>query len=374
MGNDRGRPAGASYLPTLDGWRAVAITAVLVCHGLDPRVHPFAIQLGYAGVLLFFALSGFLITFRLREELAATATISLKDFYLRRAFRILPPALFYLGVITALGLLGAIPFSAVETLKSLLFIRNYAPLNFSNPASWFSVHFWSLSVEEHFYLLWPAALLLVGLRRARWMAPVLALAVVVWRSLDETHQFMADWLHAPSLSHNFGRTDYLADVLLWGCTIALWLGPRPWKSILPRRTTSLACAGILALIGFGFVASGMGHGRYLVYFVVAWLVGFTVTDPASVVGRILELAPLRYIGRLSYSLYLWQELFFHVDREALWFQRFPLNLAFIFACACASYYFIELPAIRLGRRVIGRDAAPVRVPERGSSAADSLAV
>src|SRR5579859_504168 len=285
----KSRSAGENYIPTLDGWRAVAIAAVLVCHALNPQVHPFAVQLGYAGVLLFFAISGFLITFRLRAEMVQTGGISFRGFYLRRAFRILPPALFYLATIAVLGLAGVIPFSAGDILKSLFFVRNYAALNFSNAGSWFSLHFWSLSVEEHFYLLWPGVLLLIGLKRARWVAPGLALATMAWRTWDEKHQFLAHWSHAPSLSHNFGRTDYLADVLLWGCALALWLGPRPWKAILPRRTTSLVCLGVLTWIGFYFVSNGMSHGRYFVYFAMAALVGFAVTDPCSLLGRFLEL-------------------------------------------------------------------------------------
>src|ERR1700736_4350452 len=87
MTTGKPRPAGENYILTLDGWRAVAIAAVLICHGLNPQVHPFAVQLGYAGVLLFFAISGFLITFRLREEMAQTGRISFRSFYLRRAVR-----------------------------------------------------------------------------------------------------------------------------------------------------------------------------------------------------------------------------------------------------------------------------------------------
>jgi len=78
-----------------------------------------------------------------------------------------------------------------------------------------------------------------------------------------------------------------------------------------------------------------------------------VVDPGSLTGRFLELPALRAVGRLSYSLYLWQQLFFHANHEGLWFQSFPLNIAFIFTCAGLSYYFVERPAIRLGHRIAG---------------------
>jgi peptidoglycan/LPS O-acetylase OafA/YrhL len=348
------RPSGTSYIPTLDGWRAVAIIAVMFCHGLDQRTNPNAVPLGYAGVLLFFAISGFLITSRMLEEHMHAGTVSLRKFYLRRAFRILPPAMFFLAVITVLGLAGILPFSVSSILKALFFVRNYTFLDYSQPATWFSAHFWSLSVEEHFYLIWPTIFVLAGLKRARWVAPGLALITIVWRMLDEKHDFVAHIFHAPYLTSNWGRTDYLADVLLWGCALAIWLGRKPWKNLLPRGTTTLVCAGLIGFLYFSFFTSHISHARNFINLFMALLVGCTVTNPESILGRFLELAPLRFIGRLSYSLYLWQQLFFHVDREPLPFQRFPLSIVLIFACACFSYYFVERPAVRLGHRFTRR--------------------
>ena len=345
-----GRPSGTSYIPTLDGWRAVAILAVMFCHGLDEHVYRWAVTLGFAGVLLFFAISGFLITSRMLEEHLLTGTVHLGKFYIRRAFRILPPAVFYLAVITILGLVGVIPFALDTVLKSLFFIRNYTFLNYANPATWYSAHFWSLSVEEHFYLFWPAILVLAGLKRARWVAPLLAIATVVWRMFDEKYDILANAFHAHYLINAWGRTDYLADVLLWGCTLALWLGPRPWKRPLPRGTTTIACALLMGGVYLAFFTTHFSHSRNLVFLFMTLLVGLTVTDSSSLLGRFLELAPLRFIGRLSYSLYLWQQLFFHVDREPLSFQQMPLSLALIFGCACFSYYLVERPLVRLGHR------------------------
>lgn len=349
------RPSGTSYIPTLDGWRAVAISAVLFCHGLDQKAHPFAMPLGLVGVLLFFSISGFLITSRLMEEHAQTGHISFRKFYLRRAFRILPPAFFYLAVIAALGLLGWIPFSVWDLIKSAIFLRNYTSLDLGNPASWYSVHFWSLSVEEHFYLIWPAILALVSLRRSRWapfyVATGLAILTLVWRTLDEKYRFIIRLFHAPYLEQIVGRTDYVADVLLWGCALALLLGPRPWQRKLPRGFTTPVAAFLIGVIGFVFFAKGAGHGRDFCYILMALLIGCTVIDPDSWISRLLELAPLRWIGRLSYSLYLWQELFFQVDGVPLWFQRFPVNGVFISVCAYLSYTLVERPLVRIGHRL-----------------------
>ena len=348
---ERGIPS-SSYIPTLDGWRAIAIIAVLFCHGLDENRYPFAVALGYGGVLLFFSISGFLITSRLFDENEKTGRISFRNFYIRRAFRILPPAFFFLLTIAVLGLTHIIPFSLVEILKALFFVRNYAPMDFSRAATWYSAHFWSLSVEEHFYLLWPAILALAGIKRGRWVAPALALTTILWRSIDEKYGFVVHLFHAPYLAHSWSRTDYLADVLLWGCTLALWLGRKPWKPIF-RQASSIVGVALILLIGFTLFY-GTGHGRSFMYLALALPVGCTATAPRSILGRILEFAPLRYIGKLSYSLYLWQQLFFHTGMEPLRFQRAPWNVVFIVACACISYYCVEKPIIRLGHALTKR--------------------
>ncbi len=342
----------------------------MTCHGLDEQ-NPYAGPLGYAGVLLFFAISGFLITSRMLDEHELTGTLNLGKFYLRRAFRILPPALFFLLVSTVLGLLGVIPFNILNIAKALFFVRNYTYLDYADHSTWFSAHFWSLSVEEHFYLIWPTVLVLAGMKRARWVAPALATATIVWRGLDEHFEFVARTFHAPYLSDNWGRTDYLADVLLWGCTLAIWLGRRPWKLVLPKGTSTVVCWGLLGFIYVAFFTPYFPHSRNFVNLFMAMLVGCTVTDPGGLLGRILEWSPLRFIGRLSYSLYLWQQLFFHGAQAPRWFQQFPLNLVFIFAAACFSYYLVERPTVRLGHRF----ARPpklghpddVRSPESGTA-------
>ncbi len=145
------------YLPTLDGWRAIAIVAVLLDHavaysplGQVPWLYRLS-RTGPNGVSLFFAISGFLICSRLLEEQRAFGRISLQGFYIRRACRILPPAMFYLAVIGVLALCGIVVVTGAEWWSCVFFFRNYLP------ASWigqgwggYTVHYWSLAVEEHF--------------------------------------------------------------------------------------------------------------------------------------------------------------------------------------------------------------------------------
>src|SRR5579863_595725 len=194
------------HLPTLDGWRAVAIAMVLFCHARLPHgfLAPFSMY-GALGVDLFFAISGFIITYRLLDEHRLTGTISLRAFYTRRAFRILPAALAFLACISVLGLAWhVIPLDKSQIAASLFFFRNY----YSSPVaqSWYTGHFWSLSVEEHFYLLWPGLLVWAGVRRIPWLAASLAIGVALWRGLDQHYQWIAAW--APDLRGSPERTDY----------------------------------------------------------------------------------------------------------------------------------------------------------------------
>src|SRR5207253_2643990 len=122
-------------------------------------------QVGWAGVDLFFAISGLLICSRLLEEEQMHGRISLRDFYVRRVFRILPAAWAFLAVCAALGFMHQIPSSVPATLASLLMTRNYWGVYSGVPPNeLYTDHFWSLSVEEHFYLLLPAILVFVRKR------------------------------------------------------------------------------------------------------------------------------------------------------------------------------------------------------------------
>ena len=162
-------PRTSSYLPTLDGWRAIAISSVLVCHSLhfygSPELVPpqwrlvndVLARLGTFGVALFFAISGYLICTLLLVEREKTGQISLRSFYIRRVFRIIPPAFVYLGVLALLAAWGLIQLQRGELTSAALFYSNYW-----TGKSWFTTHFWSLSLEEHFYMLWPGLLSLLG--------------------------------------------------------------------------------------------------------------------------------------------------------------------------------------------------------------------
>ena len=301
------------YLPTLDGWRAIAILAVLLDHatlGAWAETHPRLLALtrtGANGVSLFFAISGFLICSRLLEEEQLTGRVSLRGFYLWRGFRILPPALVYLAVIAVLGLTRLIYVGWWDWWSALLFFRNYLP-NEMIGRGWggYTVHFWSLAVEEHFYLLWPALLVFSGRIRARYLATGVAVAIALWRWWDFQHQWVDR--HIPGLI--FGsRTDVRLDALLIGCIAALILAEPRWRLWATKNLKAWAwwlCVGAYVLIQV--VSSRHNYTLWESTLLVVIVMG-TVLQPMTWVGRLLEQPVLRWSGRLSYSLYLWQQLF-----------------------------------------------------------------
>lgn len=359
-------PSAAAYLPSLDGWRALAIALVLLSHAAESIISalpaglaldlPALKHLGLSGVQLFFGLSGFLITSKLLEEEQRHGRINLSGFYLRRSFRILPAALVLLAVLGLLSLLGVLDIGLTRWLSTLFFAANYS----SAAPNWYVGHFWSLAVEEHFYFLWPAALVLLHRSRRRLaLVFALALALAVWRALDFKYQITGA---APVAF--WGRTDIQADGILCGVAIALLNADPVWRPRLQRFLTTPATWGLLGALLLALQAlNGLNWKLdFLLISVKALLLPLlmlgTVLRSSDWPARLLERAPMRFVGRLSYSLYLWQQLFLvgSVDRVpglgAL--QVFPLNLIAVFACAMLSLHLIEQPMIALGQRVAKR--------------------
>jgi len=346
------------YIPTLDGWRAVAILAVIASHA----GHSYSaasgtesffdrISSGTHGVNLFFAISGLLITSRLLEEWDTSGGISLKRFYTRRAFRILPPALLYLGVVALLGALGLLPVIWSEFVAATLFYRNYLPVILGpNGAGFFTSHYWSLGVEEHFYLFWPALLLLAGRKRALPVAIAIAVFVAVWRHFEAWREIMLYNAIQPTY---FARSDTRIDSIMWGVVAALALARPEVRAYIERYLSTIVYLALVALYGAIVYRYGTRPTYWEAMIVPALVVG-TVLRPRSVLSRVLENPMMRWIGRLSYSLYLWEFFFVYYPGVpttlGVW-QTFPLNLIATVVCATASYYLVERPLIRIGHRL-----------------------
>ena len=355
------------YMPTLDGWRAIAILLVIVGHAMDDIMvllqalgtpaDPGAVRyIGIHGVLMFFGLSGFLITHKLLAEEQKRGRISLSAFYVRRTFRILPATLFFLTAVGMLSLAGVFDISAGRWFSSLFFAANYSSAEYS----WYLGHFWSLAVEEHFYLLWPAMFLWLGFvrRRLAW-AVGMACAVAIWRAVDFKFQ-----LTGSSAAMFMGRTDIRVDHILWGAVVALAYADSFWR---PRLQALLADSRVMALLllalsGLLFVYHVDWKLKFALLSIEGILVPLaimsTYLNHQGRVARFLEAPALRLIGRLSFSLYLWQQLFFvwndaRVPALEIW-QTYPLNVVAVCSCAAISFWLIEEPAIALGRKVLAR--------------------
>lgn len=361
------------YIPTLDGWRAIAIIWVIYAHlgrhpgspgtGFEHFTHAIA-DWGDHGVQLFFALSGYLICTRLLREEKTYGGISLKSFYVRRLFRIQPPAIAYLAFLSLLTLIGVIQPYWKGIFAALFMVRNIWPAQVDH-RFWYTSHFWSLSVEEHFYLMLPAFLVFVR----RWRLRLLVVAVLgldVWRAVVFSH---------PALQH-FGwmvdlRTDVLLGNIVIGSLFAValtrpeirawaqrWL--RPWVALL--YTAAVMTAFTLHLRRFEYQ---MVITTYPVLLVA------TSFHPNTPFSRFLELRWMRFLGRISFSLYIWQQFFMWpvIWTPELWLFRHPsLCLLLLLPVATASYYWVELPLVRVGHRLALRYDRP-RLTDPDASAA-----
>src|SRR5262249_33696545 len=135
-----------------------------------------------------------------------------KNFYIRRFFRIIPPYLFYLAILATVAGAGYATVYGKEWPGCLLFYRNYMVDPVLPPHGWYTGHFWSLAVEEHFYLGWPLLLVICGSKRVRPVVAGLAIGIAAWRFFDATHHIIP--------GHVTRKTDTVLDGLLWGCWVA----------------------------------------------------------------------------------------------------------------------------------------------------------
>jgi len=337
-------------IPTLDGWRAIAIGLVILCHApqclypTDPEFWANSPTLwGAFGVDVFFGLSGLLITRLLLQEWRDEGEVSLRGFYIRRAFRILPPFLLYMTAV----LLAGMTKSRLEVVSSFLFFRNYIPITAGD--RW-TQHFWSLSVEEHFYLLWPALLVFAGRKRSWNLAVWFAIGVGLWRIADRSAG------NLPGLLPYF-RTDIRLDSLLWGCAVAVLLDDPVTRQKLARALNPLLWTGLVvalvACIKFFSLLMGLW-----VPMLIPFILAGTGLHPEWFVSRMLDSAPMRWLGRFSYSMYLWQEILLVPawNYPRFFWQKLPWNIVAIVAVSAASYYLLERPLLHFGRGLAARVA------------------
>ncbi len=337
-------------IPSLDGLRALSIAAVLVGHLAGTVNFPSAvgglirdnglIDIANVGVRVFFVISGFLITGILMKD-AQGKGISLRRFYLRRTMRIFPAYYAFVGSIVVLSVFGVFGVRLVDVAHALTYTVNYQVDHVKQFG-----HLWSLAVEEQFYLLWPLTIVLLGLRRARWAVVAILVAAPLLRAIE--------YHYIPAWDDIVGNTfETTADAIAMGCLLALTLDVlRENRWFVWVLDHALA---IPALIAVALVLGKWGVSNLLLSVTVLNLsimlgVAYCVLRPTTLAGRLLNTRPLVYVGALSYSIYLWQQVFVNRESDA-WYTTFPINIVLAAGFALASYYLIERPFLRLRPRV-----------------------
>jgi peptidoglycan/LPS O-acetylase OafA/YrhL len=356
---------------TLDGWRAIAILFVLLEHAtrytsLSNKLPP---NVGSLGVDIFFVISGYIITARFLEERERTSTINLRSFYVRRVFRILPLVVVYLSTICFLSIFfKLIVIHPSEIVGALFFFRNYQAAAHLDTV--FTTHFWSLSIEEHFYLLWPALLLFLGNRRALYLAIIGAIFCGFWRIYITCNPYSANAraLIGSAAARHVWRTDARFDGLMMGCAAAIVLTFPAVRDFMHRNFPKELPLVLGVFLILNLTATDCWPTT-ATYVLVTLMLGSSLVVEEGLIHKLLNTRILVWVGTVSYSIYIWQELFmvrmsknqFPLGR----LSQLPLNLVAVFAVSALSFYFIERPCISLGKRVVqnwrGRTAPPARL-------------
>jgi peptidoglycan/LPS O-acetylase OafA/YrhL len=330
------------YRPGLDGVRGVAILSVAVAHAF----YQWLPGGGVVGVHLFFALSGFLITSLLIDERASTGGTGFAGFYLRRARRLLPALFAFLAVWSVIALVRGDGARLAAAGWSVAYVANWAKAWGGNLHE--LSHMWSLAVEEQFYLVWPV-LLAAGWRFGRRGLLILTAlafaAAMVWRYLM--------WRNGASYVRVYNGSDTVAASLLAGC-LAAQIRQLPVAVSLAR--VAPACWAVLVLLAY----LPTTNREYVVVTVLP--LGAQLTPSillhATNGSRILEMAWLRRLGVLAYSLYLWHVPLLRWVQPNVYDQPRRLAaaaaLAVAFAIAAASYRWVETPWLHRRTSVDGR--------------------
>ncbi len=345
-------PPRKDRLPGLDALRAFAVVWVIAFH-LHVRDGFFRsaglmdqwIRHGSAAVTLFFVISGFIITTLLCEEEDRTGRIDIHRFYLRRAFRILPATYVYLVGALVLTLGCRLTWDSSEWLGSLLFFRNLL----HTEGSGLTGHLWSLSVEAQFYFIWPLLLVIAPARYRLWMVVALCGAAPIWRHL------VTKAAHGAPLG--LGRLDLIFDSVLVGAALALAQRRPAFRALLNRPlTATLTLFAGIALLGYQILYGlpggklGIVAGPSAILGTIAVVIKVVTEGRCFIAQIVCNWPPVVWIGRISFSLYLWQTLFCAVRIPSpVW--SVPGCLGATLILAALSYYCIEVPMIRIGSRL-----------------------
>jgi len=352
------------YLPGLDGIRALAVLGVMLYHADLPWMPG-----GFLGVDVFFVLSGFLITSLILEEFDRRGKIDFKAFYIRRARRLLPALLLMLavvGVAAAFFYRDAAPAFRTDAIASLFYVNNWWYI--AADQSYFEFigrppllkHLWSLSIEEQFYLIWPAITLIAlkfGKRRAVLITALVgAIASTIWMAVLSVSNGFPE-LADPSRAY-FGTDSHIMGLLIGAALAVVWRPGRLPTKLVPGAKILLTGIGVASLLAVIWVFWQVGEfsgflyrGGFLLFALLVAVLVAMASHPGSPFGAMLGTQPWRYIGQRSYGLYLWHWPIFMVTRPDLdiGLDGLPLlilRFGLTFGVAELSYRYVEMPIRR----------------------------
>lgn len=346
----------------LDGLRAFAVLAVIVYHMVYfsealPKISRWIYKpieyLGHGGVYVFFVISGYIITSLLVNENTVRGQVSLKSFYIRRFFRIVPPFAVYLFTLFLLCQTGYLSLIPINLLLSSLFLGNFGFVGDpTSPDAWFVAHTWSLSIEEQYYLLLPPIMSVFRFRLRSISILIISLFSLAACSYKLSYE-LSEYVH-PS----FNNMSYLFQFryILIGVIFAIH------KDIIHTILKEKSILFPISCLSFVFLLSvssyffppplplqlSLNAFEPMLYGVfVMWF----VHNPEKC--TVLRWSSVQRIGSYSYSIYLWQQLF---TGRYNWYNgyniaKFPIAIMGISACAYISFKFIEQPSIRFGREL-----------------------
>lgn len=355
-------------IKSLDGIRAISILMVLLGHARETMPeyitgNPFFIMISNSslGVSIFFVISGYLITRLLIKERVNTGAVDIKDFYMRRIYRIFPVFYLYIFVVLVIKHFFVTDIFTDSSLPKYagLYLWNYKHLfsSFSSPDNgfWFFGHFWSLSMEEQFYMFWP--LMFIKARKLKLKKILIGFVLMIPIARVLTYAFMPESRGQIGIMLHTG-----GDAILLGCLGAIFENSKDAKNnliqLLESKYLIISSAIFLFVVSpaLTFYLEGMYSltiGMTLNNICIMILIFWSIYVPSKL-ADFLNAKPVMYIGFLSYSLYIWQQLFLTNIYDS-WVHQFPQNLVLVFVVACLSYHLIEKPILGLKKRTAKRE-------------------
>ncbi|MBD1391533.1 acyltransferase family protein [Mucilaginibacter glaciei] len=335
-----------SYYPSLNGLRGVAIVLVVASH---LNISGNVLINGQLGVDLFFVLSGFLITTLCLKELNNTGSLSLKSFYARRSLRIFPVAYLYLIVLLVLNISFSLAIPGFQFAGAALYLMNFNYFRAHN-FTWLVAHFWSLSVEEQFYVIFP--FLLKINRRFFFIAiAFIVLGLPILCSL----QFFFKPLNQGIF---YAFTHYLIKFqgIAIGCLFSVLTMRKVFDHQMLIKTKTLGNLAAIILIVYlkfdDFYSIKAVFINGIISFLIGYLIISNLNSSSNVIYKILNFKPLAFIGIISYSIYIWQQIFTSSNPNlSKYVISYPYNLIWIAIVPCLSYFFYERYFLKLKRKL-----------------------